>query len=136
MKDDGNRYASETQLILARLYGIAAVVGLGFMAVAFVLYVSGVLDTRLPAGEVASYWHLDAESFADETGTAVGWEFLYHLNRGESLSFASLVYMALSVIISMTIMIVTFIRKKKLAFAMIALLQTIVLVIAATGIAS
>lgn len=136
MNDEINRYASDAQLVLARLYRIVTVVGLTVMAAAFVLYVSGVLETSVPAKDVASYWHLDAESYAEQTGTPVGWEFLSHLARGESLSFGSLVFMALAVIISLSIMVAVFMKKARLAYAVIVLLQTIILVVAATGIVS
>ncbi len=136
MNDEINRYASDAQLVLARLYRIVTIVGLTIVAVAFVLYVSGFLETSVPVKEVVSYWHLDAESYAEQTGTPVGWEFLSHLARGESLSFGSLVLMALAVIISLSIMVTVFMRKGRSAYAVIVLLQTIILVIAATGIVS
>ena len=73
MKDDKKQYASDAQLVLARLYRGASIIGLAFMAVTFALYVSGLLHANVPAKEVSSYWHLDAEKFAAETDTPVGW---------------------------------------------------------------
>ena len=136
MRDEINPYASDTQLILARLYRAASAIGFILIAGTFLLYVSGFIQVRVPAQEVALYWHLDAGAYAETTGTAVGWAFLRELSSGESLSFGSLVCMALAVIICLMIMVMVFLRKRKHAFALIALLQTAVLLIAATGIAS
>ncbi len=136
MKNEGNLYASGAQLVLARLYGGVAVIGLSLIAVMFALYVSGLAETRVPAAEVASYWHLDAETYAEETGTPVGWEFLRNLAFGESLSFGSLIFMALAVIICLAVMVVTFMKSRNLAFAAVVLLQIVVLVVAATGLIS
>ena len=106
------------------------------MAAAFVLYVSGLLPARVPAEEVRSYWHLEAEVYATGTGTAVGWDFLKELASGESLSFGSLVFMAVAVIVCLIIMIGAFLRKNNRQFAVVALLQTAVLILAASGVVS
>ncbi len=132
--NEENRYASDTQLILAKLYRYVSVIGLIFMAVAFILYTSGLLPTSVPAEEVGSYWHLESGVYAVETGTLVGWEFLTNLSSGESLSFGSLVFMAVAIIVCLTIMIAVFFQKNNRLFALIALLQSIVLVLAASGI--
>jgi hypothetical protein len=131
-----NRYASGTQLLLAKLYRYVSIIGLFIMAAALILYVSGLLETNIPAGEVRSYWHLEAGVYAAETDTPVGWDFIKELSRGDSLSFGSLVFMAVAVIVCLIIMIVAFLRRQNKLFALIALLQTIVLVLAASGLVS
>jgi len=136
MKKEENRYASENQLILSRLYSSAALIGLVLVTIIFALYVLGVVESRVPAREVASYWHLDAEGYAEETGIIPGWTFIHTLKYGENLSFGSLVFMALTVILCLSVMVVIFLRTRKFSFAVIVLLQIIVFVIAATGVVS
>ncbi len=136
MKNGENRYASDTQQIIAKLYRWASIIGLTFMAVIFALYVFGLLQTKIPVSEVGRYWHLDAERYHEETGTPTGWAFLTAISDGENLSFASLVAMVLSVIVCLLIMVVTFIKKRRLEFAIITFLQAVILVTAATGIIS
>lgn len=135
-KKDENRYASETQLILAKLYQYVTVIGLVFMAAAFILYTSAILPAEVPAADVRSYWHLDSDAYTAQTGTPVGWDFIKNLSSGDSLSFGSLAFMAVAIIVCMTIMIFVFVRKKNLLFACIALIQTTVLLLAASGIIS
>ena len=135
-KNEEQRYASETQLILAGLYRYIAIVGFVIIAAAFILYVSGLLPGNVPVEEVKSYWHLDAGGYAAETGTPFGWDILKSLFRGESLSLGSLVFMAVAVIVGLIIMIAAFMKKGDRVFALVALLQTIVLVLAASGVVS
>ena len=136
MGNQESKYASDAQLVLARLYQGVSIIGLTLIAATFAMYVSGLLETSVPAEEVTAYWHLDAVSYAEETGTPVGWDFIEAFFRGDSLSFFSLIFMGSAVVICLAIMAVTFLRKRKLAYALIALLQTIVLVTAASGIVS
>lgn len=136
MKNGENRYASDTQLVLAKLYRLVSIIGLSLIAAAFVPYVSGILETSIPVQEVSAHWHLDAQSYAESTGTPVGWAFIKALSHGDSLSFGSLVFMGVAVIVCLAVMVFAFLRKRKPEFAIIALLQIVILVIAATGIAS
>ena len=121
------RYASDTQLILARLYRYTSIIGLLIMTAAFILYTSGILPSSVPSDKVGSYWHLDSGAYAEKTGNPVGWNFLRNLTSGESLSFGSLVFMAVAVIVCLTIMIAVFLRKREKLFALIVLLQVVVL---------
>ena len=133
-KDEENRFASDTQLILATLYRYVTLIGFVIMAIAFLLYTTGLLPATVPAKEVGSYWHLESGTYATETATPVGWEFLANLSSGESLSFGSLGFMAVAIIVCLAIMIGVFFRKSNRLFALIAFLQTTVLVLAASGI--
>jgi hypothetical protein len=136
MENEENRYASKTQLALARLYRLTGITGLALIMVMFLVYISGLVTTNVPVDEVEVYWHLDAAEYARQTGTPVGWNFLGNLAYGESLSFGSLVFMALAVIICLITMVVIFLKRRNLVFAAVVLLQTAVLLIAATGVVS
>ena len=135
-KNEEPRYASDIQLVLARLYRYVTIIGFFIMIAAFVLYAFGLLRASVPAEEVRAYWHLEAGVYATETGTPVGWDFLKSLSRGDSLSLGSLVFMAVAVIVCLIIMIAAFLKKNNRLFALISLLQTAVLILAASGVVS
>ena len=134
MKHDNGIYASENQLLLARLYRFVALVGLTLIALGFVVYVSGMAPSIVPAGEVSQYWHLSAEEYVSETGLPYGWDILKVLNRGESLSLATLVLMPVSIILCLLIMAVAFGKEKNWVYLTVVLLQSAVLVLAASGV--
>jgi len=136
MKNEKNRYASDAQLILAKLYHGASIIGLTLIAAAFTLYAAGVLSSNVTVAEVTSYWHLDAAAYAEQTGTPVGWGFLKELFRGDCLTFGSLLFMAMAVILSLAIMVAVFMRKRKPEFAVMALLHIVILLVAAAGVVS
>lgn len=133
-QNEEQRYASDAQFILARLYQYVSIISLLIIAAGFALYVSGLLPAKVPVEQVRSYWHLEAGAYATETGTPAGWSFLKSLSRGESVSFGSLVFIPVAVIVCLIIMILTFWKKKNRLFALIAFLQTVLLVLAASGV--
>lgn len=59
---------------------------------AFALYVSGALPPGLSIAEVERQFHLPAERFVAETGAPRGWSWLRHLEQGDALSLAGLVF--------------------------------------------
>jgi hypothetical protein len=132
MKD----YASKDQMLLGSLYRVVSLVGFVLMAGSFALYVSGILPAQTPAKEVISNWHLDVDSYAEETGVSRGWAFLRDIGVGDNLAFGSLVFMAVAVIVCLAVMIPVFMRGRARLFAVIATLQMIVLILAASGIVS
>ncbi len=136
MKDDLSRYASDNQLLLATLYRFVTLIGFTFIAAGFVLYVSGVLPARIPVDEVSSYWHLSAQEYAAQTGTPYGWDLIREIATGDMISLASLVLMALAVIVCLVIMVFAFLKSRNLIFAAAAVVQTVVLVLAASGVVS
>jgi hypothetical protein len=133
-QENTGEYASENQLLLARLYRAVALIGFSIIAIAFVLYLSGALKVSIGAIEVTSYWHLSAEEYAAETATPYGWEIISGLENGDTLSLASLVFMPVAVIVCLLIMAFAFARKRDWPYFVMVVLQVGVLVIAASGV--
>ena len=136
MKEGSSKYTSDTQLLLARLYRIVTLVGFAFIAVGFVVYIADLLPAHMPVDQVASYWHLSAQDYAAQTGTPYGWNLLKSIASGDMIGLASLVFMALSVIVCLLIMAFALLRNKNRLFAIAALVQSTILILAASGIVS
>ena len=136
MNDHTNKYASPDQLLLAKLYRYVSLIGFSVIALGFIVYVSGIVPSSVPVGEISSYWHLSSHDFASETGTPQGWDLIGNIGSGDMISLASLVLMPLATILCLSIMAVAFSKGRDWAFLTIVSLQTIVLVLAASGVAS
>ena len=136
MKDDLRKYASDNQLLLATLYRFVTFIGFTCIAAGFVLYVSGVLPAHIPVDEVSSYWHLSAQEYAGQTGTPYGWDLIKAIAAGDMISLASLVLMAIAVIVCLIIMVFAFLKSENRIFAVGTVLQIVVLALAASGIVS
>lgn len=102
--------------------------------VTFVLYAAGVVPSELPVSEVPDSWHLSAEEYAAATGAPAGWAWIGALGEGRTLAFAALVLFPLGTLVMVTAAIVLYLRNRVPAYAVITLLELVVLVIAATGV--
>lgn len=136
MNENAIKYASRDQLLLARLYHYVSFIGFSVIALGFFVYVSGVVPNTVPVEEVSSYWHLSSHDFAAATGTPVGWELVGNLGFGDMISLASLVLMPLATILCLVIMAVSFARARNWVFLFAVTLQTMVMVLAASGLLS
>ena len=136
MKEKPDKYVSESQLLLSKLYRFVATVGFSLIGLAFIPYVFGILHSNVAVSEVASYWHLSSSEFAEVTGTPYGWNLFGDLLSGDMLSLASLVLIPVAIIVCLVIMIFSFGKKRDWLFMSAAILQIFILALAASGIIS
>lgn len=109
-------------------------IGLGLLFVAFVLYAAGVVPSTVALDDVPSLWHLDAAAFTEETGREPGWSWLRSLNEGRTLVFAALVVFPFGAMALVAATVALYLRQKTPIYALLAGLEAIVLVVAATGL--
>ncbi len=124
---------TEAQLKYAASLHKFSILGLGFLIVAFLLYIFGVLSNTTPPSEIPSYWKLPADQYIAATGAYTGWSWLPHILSGNILSFASLVYLSMVSIIAFFTILPVYERKGDKYYVLIVSVQILVLVIAASG---
>ena len=111
-------------------------IGLGLLFVTFVIYAAGFVPSAVPLAEVPELWHLGATEYAARTNLELGWGWLTAFDQGRTLVFAALVLFPTGTMVLIGITAVLYLRHKVPAYALIALLELIVLVVAATGLLS
>jgi hypothetical protein len=102
-----------------------------WVAIAFALYVSGVLPARLPIAEVERRFHLPAAEFIAQTGAPRGWEWLGEMTRGDSLSLAGLVFSAAVMALAYLATLWVLLRRRDWLYAALVALQVAVFAYAA-----
>lgn len=132
-KENTNKFANEEQLAYAALLGRAAVVGLVILLITFVLYISGALSPSIPLDEIGDYWSLPLNEYLEKTGYEAGWSWTKMLDKGDYLNYIGISLLGVISIFCYLRVMPIFIRKKKFAFLIIAIVQIGVLLLAASG---
>ncbi len=118
----------------ASVLEVLSIAGLIILVLGFILYVSGVLPAMVSPGQVPDYWGLSASEFLQATGRASGWSLMGNLEYGDAASFIGINFLAAVSIVCLIAVLPYFIRTKDRHYAVIVLLQIIVLLYAASGV--
>lgn len=134
MSEKNDPFVEPVQIAYARLLGVAVLAGFVFLFAGFVLYSAGVPASGTPIDEVPELWHLSAEEFAERTSRELGWRWVRDIGQGDLLAFAAVVYFPSATLVVILIGGLLFARHKNTSYAIIAVLEAVVLLVAATGV--
>jgi hypothetical protein len=127
-------HATEEQLRYAKILGIGMKLGMLMLVVSFTLYLTGILQPQIPVDELPKLWGLSVHQYLELKGLHGGWSWLYMLNKGDFLNFTGIAFLGAVTIFCFIAIIPMLFRKKDTAYGFIALVEVIVLVLAASGI--
>ena len=126
--------ATEEQVLYAKILNIGMLIGLVGLVVAFIIYSTGILEPLIPLEKVQSYWILSVHEYLEQSGIQAGWAWFGNLQFGDMLNFLPIAFLSLLTIVCYIAILPGLIRKKDTAFVVIAVLEIIVLAVAASGI--
>jgi len=126
--------ATEEQVLYAKILNIGMLIGLVGLVVAFIIYSSGILEPLVPLEKVQTYWILSVHEYLEQSGIQAGWAWFGNLQFGDMLNFLPIAFLSLLTIVCYIAIIPGLIRKKDTAYVVIAVLEIIVLAVAASGI--
>jgi hypothetical protein len=125
---------TEEQLVYARLLDRGMKIGLLSLTVTFLLYVSGALAPRVPVADLPRYWSLPVKQYLAATGVHGGWSWLGLLRHGDFLNFLGIAFLSGVTIACYVAITPILFRKKDLVFGWIAIVEVVVLALAASGV--
>jgi hypothetical protein len=136
--------AAEEQLLYAKVLAWGMYLGLGILLVTFGLYVLGLLDPGVPIEELPRLWTMSAHDYLEAVNheflhrdeVVTGWRWVFVLGMGDYLNFIGIALLAAVTIVCYLGILPTLIRKKDWIYSAIALLEVIILSLAASGIVS
>jgi len=108
--------------------------GLALMVLTYVLYVTGIMDPYVSMDNVVKYWAMPVHDYLADNNVPTGWGWAKLLNKGDFLNFLGIALLAGLTIVGYIPAIFAYFKKKDFAFALIALLEVIVLCVAASGL--
>lgn len=122
------------QLIYAALLEKLMLAGLGIMFVTFAIYVFGIMDCHVPVGKLSQCWNLSVHDYLLATGICPGWWWCTQLGKGDFLNFIGIALLAGVTIVCYAAIIPALLRKKDMAYAIMAIAEVVVLSAAASGL--
>lgn len=108
--------------------------GLALMAVTYILYVAGLMTPHIPLEKVTVLWSQPVGTYLSQGNVPTGWGWLKLMGKGDFLNFAGIVLLAGLTIIAYIPLIPAFLKKGDKVYALLALLEVLVLSLAASGI--
>jgi len=126
--------ATEEQVLYADILNKGMIVGLIGLVVTFIIYGGGILEPIIPLEEVQNYWVMPVADYLEQTGIHAGWAWLGNLGKGDMLNFLPIAFLSLLTIICYLAIIPGLIKKKDTAYVVLAIVEVVVLVFAASGI--
>ncbi|MDX1763385.1 MAG: hypothetical protein R3231_03595, partial [bacterium] len=122
------------QLTYADLLDKGMKIGLLMLMVTFFIYLTGILKPYIPVSELPNYWGLSVHDYLEHAGVQAGWAWLGLLGKGDFMNFTGIAFLAgITIICYMRIVPILF-EKKDRVFAVIAILEVLVLTLAASGV--
>jgi len=131
---DNKLKATEEQLAYAKLLDLGMKFGLLMLVITFAIYVSGILTPHVPVGDLPKYWSMPVKEYLKATNIHTGWSWLYMLGKGDFLNFTGIAFLAAVTIFCYIRVIPILFRKKDTVYAVLAIIEVLVLVLAASGL--
>lgn len=122
------------QIAYAAILDKGMKLGLLSLIATFIIYLTGVLSPFLPVDDLPKYWGLSVHKYLEITGIQPGWVWLGMINKGDFLNFVPIAFLAGVTILCYLRIIPILFKKKDIAFGIIAILEVLVLVLAASGL--
>lgn len=126
--------ATEEQIAYAKLLDLGMKAGLLALIVTFLIYVMGVLTPHVPVNDLPKYWSMPVKQYLEATDIHTGWSWLGLVGKGDFLNFLGIAFLAgVTILCYMRIIPILF-RKKDTVYGVLAILEVLVLVLAASGL--
>ncbi len=125
---------AEEQLEYASVLDVGMKLGLLLLLVTFAIYVLGVLTPHIPVDDLPKYWSLPLKKYLAATGIHPGWGWVHMLREGDFLNFIGIAFLSGVTILCFLKVIPIFFRKSEFVYGWLAVLEVLVLVLAASGV--
>jgi len=126
--------ATEEQVLYANILNKSMLIGLLGLIVTFTIYASGILTPKIPLGDVQNYWVMPVGEYLEKSGIHAGWAWVGNLRYGDMLNFVPIAFLSGITIICYLAIMPGLIRKKDTPYVILALIEVVVLSVAASGI--
>ncbi len=126
--------ATEEQLAYAKLLDIGMKLGLLMLIISFTIYVLGIFTPHVPVSDLPKYWSMPVKDYLKATDIHTGWSWIHLLGKGDFLNFVGIAFLSGVTILCYIRIIPILFRKKDTVYAVLAIIEVLVLVLAASGV--
>jgi len=124
----------EEQILYAKVLETGMFIGLLTLLVTFALYVFGVMSPYIPVDKLSQCWNLPVDEYLHTMNIPHGWGWLGLLGHGDFINFIGIVILAGITIVCYLAIIPTLLKNNDKVYAGIALVEALILLLAASGI--
>lgn len=132
-KSERSLAASPEQLLYARILEKGMMIGLLTLLVTFAIYAFGIMDPYIPLDRISQYWSLNVDDYLKHANIESGWAWLGLIKYGDFINFIGVAILAGVTILSYLAIVPLLLKNRDVIYAVIALLEVIVLSLAASG---
>ncbi len=126
--------ATEEQLTYAKILDWGMKLGLIALVITFIIYITGILESYVPLNDLPKYWGMSVHKYLEATRIPHGWGWINLIGKGDFLNFIGIAFLAgITIICYISITPILF-KKNDTVYGIIAILEVLVLVLAASGI--
>lgn len=129
-----NIEATEEQLRYAGILEKGMLLGLFLLLVTFFIYAFGLMEPYIPLDAISQYWAMTVTDYLHSANVETGWAWVGMLNYGDFLNFVPIAMLAGLTVICYLSIVPGLFRKGDRVMATLALLEAVILTIAASGI--
>lgn len=141
---DQNITATEEQLLYAKILEKGMLIGLLLMFITFALYMTGIMPSVIPVGEIANYWSQDVHSYLVAINTnflhmehlPTGWSWVNFINKGDFINFIPIAILSGVTIVCYAVITPGLFRRGDKAYGIMAIAEVVILAAAASGFLS
>lgn len=126
--------ATEEQVLYANILNKGMLIGLLVLIITFIIYAIGIFKPLIPLKDVQNYWVMPVTEYLEKSGMHAGWWWLGKIGHGDMLNFLPIAFLSAITIICYAAIVPGLLRKKDTAYVVLAVVEVIVLVVAASGI--
>ena len=126
--------ASEEQIAYANVLNIGMWFGLALLIITFFVYISGVLPSYVPIDDLPKYWTMRVHDFNVALNAPTGWGWTSLVGKGDYLNFVGIAILSGLTILCYVVILPILARKKDRAYVVIAIVEVLVLSLAASGL--
>ena len=122
------------QIVYANILFYGCWTGLALMALTYFLYLSGIMAPHVPLEKVIQLWSQPVGVYLSQGNVPIGWGWATLLNKGDFLNFLGIALLAGLTIVCYIPLVGAYLKKKDMVFAILSVLEIIVLTAAASGL--
>ena len=126
--------ASPEQMRYANVLQKGMYVGLFCLFATFAIYVFDLIQPHVPREELPEHWMKSVDRYLADLQIEAGWAWLRMLGHGDFINFIGIVILAGTTVVCYIAIIPTLFRNKDTIYAVLAILEVIVLLTAASGV--
>ncbi len=126
--------ATPEQVLYAKILEWGMYIGLLILFITFGLYTFGILDPYIPLYKISNYWSYNVHDYLEHAGIKDGWAWLGMIKYGDFINFVGVAILAGVTIICYAAIVPTLLKSKDTVYAVLAVLEVIILSAAASGI--